>query len=226
VEEAEFERWLGESALLNFTQRRRARLVLSDGPGDDDAEGVRGRPLSNGTARRIEASFDGDPVATKPPARRPPSPVDAEAVAVAGRRRVESLGCPHCSSRDLVAWGQAKALPRYRCKGCGRTFNALTKTPMARLRKKERWLENANAMVEGTSIAKAAERCGVNYTTAFRWRHRFLASPANDKTGTPSGIVEADEMFILELLNEEPTDLPRASRKRAGTAAKRARSVE
>jgi transposase-like protein len=35
--------------------------------------------------------------------------------------------------------GRSRGLARFRCKTCGRTFNALTKTPMAHLRKKERW---------------------------------------------------------------------------------------
>ena len=28
----------------------------------------------------------------------------------------------------------------------------------------------------GETVAKAAERCKVAYTTAFRWRHRFLSA--------------------------------------------------
>ena len=41
-----------------------------------------------------------------------------------------------------------------------RTFNAATGTGMAGLRKKDRWLDQAQAMIEGVSLAKAAERCG------------------------------------------------------------------
>jgi transposase-like protein len=43
---------------------------------------------------------------------------------------------------------------RFRCKSCGRTFNALTKTPMAHLRKKERWLDHAQSMIEGKSLSR------------------------------------------------------------------------
>jgi transposase-like protein len=44
----------------------------------------------------------------------------------------------------MIGWrpeavGRSRGLARFRCKTCGRTFNALTKTPMAHLRKKERW---------------------------------------------------------------------------------------
>jgi transposase-like protein len=95
--------------------------------------------------------------------------------------RVEAQGCPHCASREIVGWGRSDGLLRFRCKACGRTFNALTKTPMAHLRKKERWLDHAQAMIEGKSLAKTAELCGVHPTTAFRWRHRFLRASASDK---------------------------------------------
>ena len=41
---------------------------------------------------------------------------------------------------DLYLHGQASRLQRYRCRACQRTFNALTGTALARLRKKEKWL--------------------------------------------------------------------------------------
>ncbi|SEK00743.1 hypothetical protein SAMN05216280_109110, partial [Ectopseudomonas oleovorans] len=47
--------------------------------------------------------------------------------------------CPHCQSRELRPWGSSGDLPRYRCKVCGKTSNALTGTPMARLRKRHLW---------------------------------------------------------------------------------------
>jgi hypothetical protein len=107
---------------------------------------------------------------------------------------------------------------RFRCKSCGRTFNALTKTPMAHLRKKEKWLDHARAMIAGKSLAKTAQLCGVHPTTAFRWRHRFPRAPAVNKPRSLSGIVEADETFSLESFNGRWSDLPRKARKRGGTA--------
>jgi transposase-like protein len=95
--------------------------------------------------------------------------------------RVAAQGCPHCAGREIVGWGRSDGLMRFRCKACGRTFNALTKTPMAHLRKKEKWLDHAQAMIEGKSLAKTAELCGIHPTTAFRWRHRFLRAPASEK---------------------------------------------
>ena len=132
-----------------------------------------------------------------------------DALGTASVERVESQGCPHCAGREIVGWGRSDGLFRFRCKSCGRTFNALTKTPMAHLRKKERWLDHAQAMIEGMSLAKTAKLCGVHPTTAFRWRHRFLRAPADDKPRTLSGIVEADETFILESFKGRWSDLPR-----------------
>ena len=84
----------------------------------------------------------------------------------------------------------------------------------------------AASSLDGVSIAKAAERCGVDYTTAFRWRHRFLLSLSGDKPGALSGIVEGDETFILESLKGKRSGMPRKARKRGGKSAKRGISAE
>jgi transposase-like protein len=141
-----------------------------------------------------------------------------DALGTTGVARVAAQGCPHCAGREMVGWGRSHGLLRYRCKSCGRTFNTLTKTPMAHLRKKEKWLDHARAMIEGKSLAKTAALCGVHPTTAFRWRHRFLRAPAVNKPRSLRGIVEADETFILESFKGRWSDLPRAARKRGGTA--------
>src|ERR1019366_8042408 len=67
----------------------------------------------------------------------------------------DSMGCPHCDNRDVVRWGQASALPRYRCKACSRTFNALTKTPLANFRMKDkRWDMPRKSRKRGGKSAK------------------------------------------------------------------------
>ena len=47
--------------------------------------------------------------------------------------------CPHCRHQRSHRCGQASGLQRFRCLGCRRTYNALTGTPLARLRKKAGW---------------------------------------------------------------------------------------
>lgn len=202
-----FEVWLSEITSLTLEQRRFALAALRAGA--TDTEGV---------ARLPEASCSGAQVSL---AAQWPSDM-----AALGARRVATIGCPHCDSRDVGRWGRASALPRYRCKTCRRTFNALTKTPLAHLRKKDQWEAQASALIEGVTTAKAAKRCGVHYTTAFRWRHRFLAALSNDKPLKLNGIVEGDETFILESFKGKRADMPRKPRKRGGKSTKRGLSLE
>ena len=44
--------------------------------------------------------------------------------------------CPHCAGIRLSRYGSASGLQRCRCQSCRKTFNALTGTPLARLRHK------------------------------------------------------------------------------------------
>jgi len=83
-------------------------------------------------------------------------------------------GCPKCGGQHTVRNGQASGLQRYKCRGCGISFNALSGTPLARLRHRDKWFGQAQAMDEGLSVRKSAARMAVHRTTAFRWRHRFL----------------------------------------------------
>lgn len=105
--------------------------------------------------------------------------------------------CPSCSSESVYKWGMVSGLQRYRCKDCKRTFNALTGTSMAHLRKKELWEEYSRALSESLSLTKAAERCGIDRTTAFRWRHRFL-SQSDGQMAKCTGITEIDETYFRE----------------------------
>jgi transposase-like protein len=133
--------------------------------------------------------------------------------------------CPHCEARHVVRHGTANGLRRYRCRECGRTFNALTGTPLARLRMKAKWLEQARALAEGLTIHQAADRLEVAPSTAFRWRHRFLALPKTIQAQRLAGIAEADETYFLRS-NKGQRGLGRAPRKRGGVAARRGLSSE
>ena len=64
--------------------------------------------------------------------------------------------CRHCQSKEYYRWGCELGIQRYKCRSCGRTYNALTKTPLAKLRKKAQWLSNAEAMLQGTSVKATA----------------------------------------------------------------------
>lgn len=105
--------------------------------------------------------------------------------------------CPHCGGEHVVRNGVAHGLQRYKCRGCRKTFNALTTTPLARLRMKGKWLGQTAVLRDGVTITEAAETLGVARSTAFRWRHRFLRLPKTIQAKTLVGIAETDEAISL-----------------------------
>lgn len=137
--------------------------------------------------------------------------------------------CPHCRSWLVVRNGLARGLQRYKCRDCGKTFNALTGTPLARLRYRDKWLTQAQALTDGLSVTKAAQQLEVARSTAFRWRHRFLALPQAIKATSMDGIAEADETCMLKSCKGQRAQLRKTARKarrRGGRATRRGMSVE
>ena len=105
-----------------------------------------------------------------------------------------------------------------------RTFNALTGTPLSGLHHKERWLSFGASLAKGETVKASAARCDVAVSTAFRWRHRFLAAARSDSE-VLKGIVEADETYVLES-RKGARGLGRKARRRGGKAKKRGLSRE
>jgi transposase-like protein len=143
--------------------------------------------------------------------------------------------CGHCGSRQVARWGSADGLARYRCRDCRRTFNVLTGTSLARLRHRQQWLRFGAALQDACSVRKSARDCGVALSTAFRWRHRFLAAPTANKPTRMSGIVEVDETFFRRSYKgsrrwTQPSpegELPgRKARRRGVRSAKRGTALE
>jgi len=121
----------------------------------------------------------------------------AEVSAALEAKAVADRCCPHCQKTGAISRGRANGMRRFYCRGCGKTFNALTGTSLAHLHHKERWLDFAQSLSARETITKSAARCAVASTTAFRWRHRFLKAIKTDAAKL-SGIVEADETYVLE----------------------------
>ena len=134
--------------------------------------------------------------------------------------RAPGRRCPDCSCERCHRHGQANDLQRFRCCQCGRTFNDLTGTPLARLRHKGKWLDYLGALLDSRTVRSAAKQVGVHRNTTFRWRHRFLHWVKYDRPEQLTGIVEADETFLLES-QKGSRKLDRKPRKRGGKAALR-----
>lgn len=98
--------------------------------------------------------------------------------------------------QELTLTPRSATTQRYRCFGCRRTFNDLTRTAIAGTHLPEKWRAYADTMRDGLSTRKAAERIGVEHKTAWRWRHKVTAFLAPAEQPAMSGIVEADETYF------------------------------
>jgi len=128
--------------------------------------------------------------------------------------------CPHCHCAQVHRCGQASGLQRWRCLACRKSYNALTGTPLARLRKRELWLPFLSCLLESETVRKAAQRVGVHPSTSFRWRHRFAPGAACKRPTLLGGMVEADETYLLES-QKGSRRLDRPPRRRGGVARRR-----
>jgi len=141
-------------------------------------------------------------------------------IALIAEIRAPVRRCPDCFCERCHRHGQANDLQRFRCCQCGRTFNDLTGTPLARLRHKGKWLDYLAALLDSRTVRSAARQVGVHRNTTFRWRHRFLHWVKFDRPRQLTGIVEADETYLLES-QKGSRKLDRKPRKRGGKAALR-----
>lgn len=83
--------------------------------------------------------------------------------------------CPRCECDFIVKKGKTKSGQRYLCKGCNRTFGHSTnKVLKASKLPLETWKKFAECFIDGVTIRRSAERCGVTVATAFFMRHRVL----------------------------------------------------
>ena len=128
--------------------------------------------------------------------------------------------CPHCRCERVHRCGTASGLQRWRCLACRRTFNALTGTPLAHLRKRAAWLPYLQCVLDSRTVRAAAELVGVHRTTSFRWRHRFVPAAALQRPARLEGMVEADETYMLES-QKGSRHLDRPPRRRGGVASRR-----
>ncbi|WP_441295450.1 transposase, partial [Massilia oculi] len=128
--------------------------------------------------------------------------------------------CPRCGGARSHRCGHASGLQRWRCLACGRSFNALSGTQLAHLRKKEHWLDYLQCVLDSRTVRASAEAVQVHRTTSFRWRHRMVAGFTHERAARLAGMVEADETYFLES-QKGSRKLTRPPRRRGGVASHR-----
>lgn len=158
MEPSNFEAWLTGVAQLSSLQRKIVFrvLALAEAADPSEEEAPSSPPVEKPTEKGL-ASRDGKNSGAAVVVQE--SRHNCDLFNQIARQRIARSGCPHCGSAEIRLWGRANGLPRYRCSACRKTFNPFTATPVAGLHKKDRWLDQACALIEGETLAKAAERC-------------------------------------------------------------------
>ena len=127
----------------------------------------------------------------------------------------ENPHCPHCGKTRVHRHGKKAGLQRYKCTGCSKTFNALTHTPLARMRKKELWLSYMDLMLGSWVLRDIRDILPIDLKTAFLWRHHFSTWLSKDTPRQLEGIVEADETYFRKSKKGDK-HLQRKAHKRGG----------
>lgn len=145
----------------------------------------------------------------------------------------ENHTCPHCGSLHIVKNGMKRNKQRYLCKDCKKTFVPTTKTIAYKSHySTDTWIDYVGYMLLGLSTRKAGKLCGIDYKTAFYWRHKIVGSLKEvlDNKLVLQGIIEADETFFpVSYKGNHSKDgfiMPRKPHKRGEKAKKRGISRE
>lgn len=127
----------------------------------------------------------------------------------------DGLCCPRCGHRRIHRWGSASGRQRYRCLGCRRTFNDLTGTPAAYLKKLSLLPAYARCLHAALSVRRSAAQLDLAPSTTFRWRHRLLdALRARDREPL-TGWIELDSFRLpLSFKGQRLPDHHRPPRRR------------
>lgn len=101
----------------------------------------------------------------------------AEVIIARGAEMVrEDRKCRLCGHGDVVLHGKdGGGRQRFRCRktdagGCGKTFNGVTRTVLARMRQPDQWLSYVQTMPTHLSVAKTAERLGSVRVRGGNWK--------------------------------------------------------
>ncbi|HUF50397.1 MAG TPA: hypothetical protein VMN60_06155 [Longimicrobiales bacterium] len=120
------------------------------------------------------------------------------------------LSCPHCQSTAVKRWGTIGGRRRFRCRGCRRTFNPHTGTPLAYVRDPDSWQQYVHLMNAGVTLRQAAAGLDIHLSTAFRRRHALLSALRARPAPPLRGPVEIREAhFVVSRKGSRDIEEPR-----------------
>lgn len=116
----------------------------------------------------------------------------------------ESLpeSCPYCGGSTVIRYGFQNGKQKFKCKNqnCHKTFimdHRIGATGYSK-QSKQRWLKFFESELNHNSLRSSAEKLGVELSTAFTMRHKYLPILARVmySEGKFNKIVQADETFF------------------------------
>ena len=147
---------------------------------------------------------------------------------ITNERFVSGRVCHICGSIHVVRNGRrSDGTQRYLCRDCKKSFVVTTNSIASGTQKDlSVWEKYFSCMMDGFSIRKTAEICGIHRNTAFYWRHKILDALQNMADNVQlNGIVEVDETFF-SVSYKGSRNLPREAHKRGGEVHLRGLSRE
>ena len=123
--------------------------------------------------------------------------------------------CSHCESDKVSKAGKQSGRQRYVCKDCRKYFSSTYGTPLYKIQRRDKWNEYLKLMEQGVSIKRSAKILGISIQTSFDWRHKIMASLQEGIPEFLSGVVECDELSLLES-QKGNKNLNRKPRQRSG----------
>jgi transposase-like protein len=130
------------------------------------------------------------------------------------RLHPDGLACPRCGGRDRLGVHRRHRAPvlDYRCKACGRVFNAYTGTLLHGTRRPPGELVLIlRGVAQGVPTAQLARELARDRPRLLALRHRLqhAAWAFRDQTRLPDKVVEADEMYQNAGEKRGPAPRPR-----------------
>lgn len=127
--------------------------------------------------------------------------------------------CPKCGSLNVWSRGFYKGVKRLYCKDCAKYFSSTSGTAIHHIHNKDKWQSYLQCMRRGFTLREAAEEVGICLQTAFNWRHKILSGLSDVESDHFTGIVEADEMYLM-FSEKGKRRLKRPGRKRGNAGNK------
>lgn len=106
--------------------------------------------------------------------------------------------CPHCGSAHIVSNGSSRGQKRYVCRSCGKSFSVNTGKISTHKDAEDKFDKFLRGMINGDTLKRLSEDCGIALPTAYNWRHKVLdIIKDSESTKVLSGVIQEDEIYLI-----------------------------